>query len=101
MSLRVRLLPEAKDEFDAAADWYEDQRSGLGIDFVAKVREVLDRIAANPRLHGTVYRNVRKAIVRRFPYVVLYREEIDEVIVIAVFHSSRDPSHWQRRAADE
>jgi plasmid stabilization system protein ParE len=97
MSLPVRLLPEAKDEFDAAADWYQQQRAGLGVDFVARVREVLQRIAANPRIHGTVYQDVRKAVVRRFSYVVLYREDPGEVVVIAVFHTSRDPSIWQSR----
>src|SRR5262249_42691594 len=97
MSLPIRLLPEAKAEFDAAADWYERQRPGLGVDFVAKVGEVFTRVAANPRLHGAVYQDVDKAVVRRFPYVVLYREDAGEVIVIAVFHTSRDPSIWQGR----
>jgi plasmid stabilization system protein ParE len=97
MSLHVRLLPEAKAEFDAAGDRYEQQSIGLGIDFAAKVGDVFTRIAANPKMHGVVYKDVRKAVVRRFPYVVLYREEAGEVIVIAVFHTSRDPSEWQGR----
>jgi plasmid stabilization system protein ParE len=97
MSLPIRYLPEAKDEYDQAADWYEQKQAGLGIDFIAKVREVLKRIAANPRLHGVVYQDVRKAFVPRFPYVVLYQEEAGEVVVVAVHHTSRDPSSWQSR----
>jgi plasmid stabilization system protein ParE len=97
MSLPIRLLPEAKAEFDDAADRYESQQAGLGVDFVARVREVLRRIAANPRLHATVYRDVRKAVMRRFPYIVLYREEGGEVVVVSVFHTSRDPGVWQAR----
>jgi plasmid stabilization system protein ParE len=97
MKLSVRLLPEAKAEFDNDADRYEFQQTGLGVNFVVKVREVLQRIAANPRLHAVVYRDVRKAVVKRFPYVVLYREVSAEVIVIAVFHTSRNPSDWQSR----
>ncbi len=46
---------------------------------------------------AAVYGDVRKAVVRRFPYVVLYREDAAEVVVIAVFHTSRDPSIWQAR----
>jgi hypothetical protein len=65
---------------------------------VARVREVLNRIAGNPKLHATVYADVRKAGVKRFPYVVLYREEPAEVVVISVFHTSRDPGIWQSRA---
>ncbi len=97
MSLPVRLLPEARAEFDAAADWYEQKQAGRGVDFVAKVRAVFDRIAANPALHAKVYRDVRKAVTARFPYVVLYQEEADEVLIISVFHTSRDPAVWQAR----
>lgn len=97
MNLPVRLLPEAKAEFDAAADWYEQQRAGLGADFIARVREVLNRISSNPQLHSMVYGDVRKAVVRQFPYVVLYQEEAGEVVVIAVFHTARDPAAWQSR----
>jgi plasmid stabilization system protein ParE len=96
-ALPIRFLPEARDEFDAAADWYEQQRAGLGVDFVTRVREVLQGIAANPQMYGTVYQDVPKAVVRRFPYLVLYREDQGEVIVISVFHTSRDPSNCQSR----
>ena len=97
MNLALRLLPEAKAEFDKDADRYEIQQAGLGVDFIAKVRDVLHRIATNPRLHAVVYQDVRKAVVNRFPYIVLYREEPGEVIVVSVFHTSRDPSDWQSR----
>jgi plasmid stabilization system protein ParE len=97
MSLALRLLPEARAEFDAAADWYEQQRAGLGLDFVARVGDVFNRIAANPRLHAKVYQEARKAVVAKFPYVVIYQEEPGEVLVISVFHTSRDPAIWQSR----
>jgi len=98
MSLPIRLLPEARAEFDAAANWYEQQRRGLGSRFISQLRAVLQRIAANPKLHMTVYKDVRKAVVARFPYVVLYREEQGLVLVIAVFHAGRDPNVWKSRA---
>jgi toxin ParE1/3/4 len=97
MSLPIRFLPEARDEFDAAADWYEQRQAGLGVAFVARVREVLQRLSANPQLHAVSYQDVQKAIVRQFPYVVLYREEAGEVLVISIFHTARDPSVWQSR----
>lgn len=71
MKLPIRLLPEARIEFDEATDWYEQQRPGLGATFVARVREVFDRIAADPQRHAAVYLDVRKALVPKFPYVVL------------------------------
>jgi plasmid stabilization system protein ParE len=96
MSLPIRFLPEAKFDFDDAVDWYE-KHTGLGKELVARVNEVLNRISLNPRLHAVTYKDVRKAVVRRFPYLVLYREEAGEVVVISVFHCSRDPSVWQSR----
>lgn len=51
MTFPVRLLPEAKTEFDAAADWYEQKQAGLGIDFIVRVGEVFKRIAGH-RVRG-------------------------------------------------
>lgn len=98
MKQPVRLLPEARVEFDMATDWYERQRAGLGTRFVARVRAVLDRIAVDPERHAAVYLDVRKVLVPNFPYVVLYRAEPSEILVISVFHTSRDPSAWKTRA---
>lgn len=97
MKRPIRLVPGARAEFDADTDWYEEKQVGLGVDFVAKVPDVLDRIAKNPQLHAKVHGDVRKAIVRKFPYIVLYVEEPEEVVVIAVFHTSRNPAIWQQR----
>jgi plasmid stabilization system protein ParE len=92
------LRAEAQAEFDEAFDYFERQRPGLGVAFVARVQEVFDRIAANPYLHAVVLADIRKAVVTRFPYCVFYRAEPARVEVIAVFHTSRDPAIWQGRA---
>jgi len=68
------------------------------VGFATRVQEVLDRIATNPQLHAVVLADVRKAVVARFPYCVYYRAGAARVEVIAVFHTSRDPSIWQDRA---
>jgi toxin ParE1/3/4 len=96
VSLPVILLPEAQAEFDEAVDWYE-QQAGIGAQFIARVQEVFTRISANPAIHQIVYKDVRRAVVRRFPYSVIYREEPGRVVVISVFHGRRDPSVWQGR----
>ena len=98
MSLPIVLRDEAQTEFDEAFDFYERQRAGLGVDFVARVQRVFDRIATNPHVHVVVLGDIRKAVVTRFPYCVFYRPHIDRVEVIAVFHSSRNPAIWQSRA---
>lgn len=98
MSLRVVVRRQARAEFDDAFDWYERQRAGLGVEFAGCVRTVFDRIAAMPELFAPVYRDIRKAPVRKFPYTVFYRVKPKGVVVLAVFHCKRDPNVWKSRA---
>src|SRR5438445_9294954 len=98
MSLPVVLRDEAQAEFDEAFDYYEQRRAGLGVALVTRVQEVFDRIAVNPLMHAVVFADIRKAVVAKFPYGVYYRAEQARVEVIAVFHSSRNPTIWQGRA---
>lgn len=97
MSLPLVFRPAAQAEFDDAAAWYESQQPGLGGDFVAEVQRVLHTIAGQPDRYPVVSGDVREVPVSRFPYCVYYRVKPDRVVVIAVFHTSRDPSVWQGR----
>src|SRR5262245_35217998 len=98
MSLPVVLRDVAQEEFEEAFDFYEGRRRGLSVAFVQRVEDVFDRISANPKIHGIVFADIRKAVVAKFPYCVFYRSDNTRVEVIAVFHSSRDPKIWQARA---
>jgi plasmid stabilization system protein ParE len=98
MNLPVILRGRARREFDEAVDWYEGRQAGLGDKFTAAVQGVLDDISANPRRHPRALGEVRQGLVRGFPYCVYFREERGRIIVIAIFHASRDPSDWQSRA---
>jgi len=71
--------------------------NGLGAQFAARAREVFRRISTTPRLHAIVVADVRKCLLKQFPYAIYYREEPDRVLVISVFHGSRDPMIWQAR----
>lgn len=96
MSLPVVLTAEAEADFDAAADWYEEQ-AGLGASFTLQVRQILIRIGQMPELHGVLHRDIRRAKVPKFPYNVYDRVRPDRVEVIAVLHGRRDPSAWKER----
>ena len=94
----VIFTPRARAELTDAQDWYEDQAPGLSRRFRAAVDVVVQRMAANPWQFPVVYRSIRRALLRRFPYALLFVVEADETItVIACFHGSRDPAHWQKR----
>ena len=97
MTRRVVLRRAARAEFDEEGDWYERRRPGLGAAFAAAVQETFDRVAAQPQLHPIVLRDIRRVVVRGFPYCVYYRERPSTVVVLSMFHTSRDPSVWQGR----
>lgn len=88
---------ESRNELDEAYSWYESQQPGLGDDFLERVEEALNRICQMPESYPVVYRDVRRSIVRRFPYTIYYRMISSRVIITAVFHGSRDPKAWQAR----
>lgn len=98
MSTPVILRRLAQAEFDDAADWYEQRRAGRGAAFTAAVRQVQAGISAAPDAHPEVYRDVREAAVPGYPYAIYYWIEPGQVTVLAVFHTSRDPTVWQSRA---
>jgi plasmid stabilization system protein ParE len=82
-----------------ACRWYDEQRSGLGREFLEELAQTLARIAQNPQQYGVHFRNARAARLRRFPYVVHYVfTSVDgPVIVVAVMHGSRDPKRLRDR----
>ena len=82
-----------------AQDWYENEAPGLGRNFRAAVDAVIQRMSANPWQFPVVYKSIRRALLRHFPYALMFVVEADETLtVIACFHGSRDPAHWQKRA---
>jgi Plasmid stabilisation system protein. len=97
MSLPIVFRVEARAEFDEAFDRYEQQQAGLGVDFLVCVAELLERIESLPEAYEVVFENVRCAVVRKFPYLILYKIEPSQIVVLAVFHSKRDPQVWQGR----
>ena len=99
MRLPIALRAEAEAEFDEAFDYYDDKRDGLGTEFASEIQKVFDRIAANPSMHQIVFADIRKGVVRRFPYSVFYRPHPSYVEIVAIFQSSRDPSIWQDRVS--
>jgi plasmid stabilization system protein ParE len=96
-SKSVIFHPEARLEFEEAADWYEQRRAGLGAEFVTAVRFKVQQLRVAPELWRSV-RGVRRALVARFPYAVVYRETSHDVLeIVAIAHLSRQPAYWQER----
>ena len=97
VTLPVVLRADAASDVYLARDWYERQRVGLGSEFVTAVDELLSQIGIAPLMFSTALREVRRAKLRRFPYITYYRVLDDRVEVLGVLHASRDPRIWQQR----
>jgi plasmid stabilization system protein ParE len=93
----VIFTQAARAELLDAQDWYESEAPGLGRRFRAALDALVKRMSANPRQFPIVFKNVRRALLRRFPYSLFFVIEDETLIVIACFHGSRDPAQWQTR----
>ena len=93
-------MPEARDELVEAAKFYENREDGLGDRFLDEVASCLARIASQPSLGGAVTTVLRRRILRRFPFSVIYAHEQDTIVVVAVAHTSRKPGYWKGRTDD-
>jgi plasmid stabilization system protein ParE len=97
VSLAAVFRPEAQADLLRTRDWYERQRFGLGDIFSVSVEQVVNRIETMPQMYAMVFRDVRRAKLRTFPYLIYYRVLSDRIEVIAILHGSRDPKLWQER----
>ena len=96
MSLPVRLSAGAQHDVEDTVAWYEGQRL-LGERFVAALDGLLNRVSENPQQFPVIETEVRRALVRRFPYAVYFVVSSDYIAVIAVLHVRRYSQEWQRR----
>src|ERR1044071_2254863 len=93
----IRISPEADAELTEAREWYSHHRKDLDLEFMQAIDDALSRVANNPRAFPIVYRTLRRIVVRRFPFAILFEVAVDEVEVVAIFHSRRDPQIWKSR----
>ncbi len=92
------LTQAARAELIEAQTWYEREAAGLGRRFRQAIATLMERMANNPRQFPVVFKNVRRALLRRFPYSLFFVVEDEGLMVIACFHASRRPTRWQKRA---
>ncbi|MEI7893824.1 MAG: type II toxin-antitoxin system RelE/ParE family toxin [Myxococcales bacterium] len=98
----VRFEPEAREELLGAVDWYAERDSSLADRFIATVDGTLVEIGAAPHTFPLVVEvpralNVRKRLLNRFPYAVVFTELDDEVRILAIAHVRRRPGYWRER----
>ena len=96
MTLPVVYRRGVGRDLASARSWYEEQRGGLGDEFLAAVGATIDAIERFPEIFARVHGDVRRATVGRFPFAVFYSVESTRVVVLAVLHIARNPELWPR-----
>jgi plasmid stabilization system protein ParE len=94
---RVTFHEEAEAEIVEAARYYETKAPGLGLSFLLDAGDAVDQIGARPEAFQVVTGNVRRKVLRHFPYNVLFAIEPDRIRVLAVGHQKRRPGYWRHR----
>jgi len=94
MALPAAYRRKVGRDLASAYGWYEEQRAGLGEEFLAAVDASFEAIEEFPEMFARVHGEIRRAVVSRFPYAVFYRIEPKRLVVLAVLHMARDPKLW-------
>jgi toxin ParE1/3/4 len=96
----LHVSEEAEQELRTAYLWYESKRRGLGEEFLLCLEVVFETVLRHPDRYRRIHEDARSALLRRFPYAVIYTSEADRVTIVAVFHGSRDPRLWMGRLTE-
>ena len=101
MNYPLIVREEAEADLEEAYRWYEEQRKGLGDDFLLCVEAAIESVQEDPSLCPKIRKEVRRKLVRRFPFGIYYVLRDDRITVVAVLHCRRSPREWLRRVGEE
>lgn len=93
----IHFLEPAEEEMLDAALFYESQAYNLGKDFLYIIENTLQDISKNPLRWPTIDYGVRRRLINRFPYAILYKLDDCQIIIIAIMHLHRRPNYWIKR----
>jgi len=94
----VAFDPDARAEFLAAVQYYEECHSGLGRRFRTAVEMELGGIETMPFRYRVLHAPFRRCLVQKFPYAIIFVIEPGFILVVAVAHAKRKPGYWHERA---
>ena len=93
----AHFLSPAEREMAQAAQYYNSRVPNLGTEFLHEVKKAVKRLEADPEAAQKVRGDVRRRLIRRFPFGILYRVDPEEIVILAVMHLGRHPDYWHGR----
>ena len=98
--MNTSFLDAAQSEFDDAIDYYDEQQPGLGSEFAEEVGDALERVNHYPEAWSPLSPRVRRCVINRFPYSVLYEVRSEIIIIVAIQHHHQEPESWRTRVIE-
>ena len=95
--MKIRFLTLAQREVDDAVIWYEQRAEGLSRDFLDQLDRAVRLVKSHPKIAALIQADIRRFLVARFPYSLVYGIDDDSIVVIAVAHQHRHPRYWADR----
>lgn len=95
--MKVRFLSPAQQELDDAVAWYNEQADGLGREFLDELDRAVRRAVTYPSSCQEIDPGLRRCLLIRFPYGLVYGLDGDVVVIVAVAHLHREPRYWSDR----
>jgi plasmid stabilization system protein ParE len=97
MAKAIEYLRGARVDFDESFDWYAERSVDAAIGFAAAVEEAIDKVIADPRRFPSTHGRCQYCSLRRYPFRLVFRDEPDRLVVVAVAHAKRRPGYWHAR----
>jgi plasmid stabilization system protein ParE len=96
-SKRYRFHPEAKEDIREAVQWYRSRSPIVASEFRITISDAVRHIASAPQRWPKYLYGTRRFVLHRFPFSVVYLDDLDVVNIVAVAHQKRKPGYWKRR----
>ena len=93
----LRIRSEAREEIDAAFEWYFERSAKAADAFLPEIDISFAQIVSHPQLYPSFTKNTRRRVLERFPYSVIFQEKDDIILVIAIAAAKRRFGYWRRR----
>jgi toxin ParE1/3/4 len=94
----IIVREEAQREVQEAFEYYEEKSKGLGFEYMRSLDAAIQLIKRNPDSYQKIHNEIRRVLLRKFPYAVFYLAKGTKVIIIAVFHQRRSETGWLKRS---
>jgi len=96
--MKYSFHPEAEIEFNISIDYYEECKINLGLEFANEVYTTIQRILDFPCAWQSLDNDIRRCLINRFPFGIIYYQGGDEIIILAVMQLNRKPNYWLNRS---